>query len=288
MESVNDVCRLCPNDCKIDRREKTGACRSGKDMRICRIAPHFYEEPCISGTNGSGTIFFSGCGMDCSFCQNYEISKSDAGKIFSPLSLAEQMKKLTDMGVHNINLVTPTHFSDKIREALDLYRPPVPIVYNTSGYEKPEIIREMNSYVDIYLTDFKYADGETAKFYSRRENYPEYCIASIDEMVKSKPLRYDENGIMRSGVIVRHLYLPGERRNTEGVIEIFAKRWKDTAVFSFMSQFFPTHKSPIKRTLKPVEYKLALNFILSHGIENCYVQELSSADAEYVPEWDMI
>jgi len=257
-------------------------------MKICRIAPHFYEEPCISGTKGSGTVFFSGCGMDCLFCQNHEISKVSVGKTFSPRELAEELKKLVSMGVHNINLVTPTHFSDKIRETLDIYRPPVPIVYNTSGYEKAEIIEKMNGYVDIYLTDFKYADNDVALKFSGIKNYFDNCLAATVTMVKSKPLIYGEDGILKSGVIVRHLFLPGLWENTAAVIDLFAKKWKDEAIFSLMSQFFPAYKSPIKRTLKPVEYKLAVNYIIKSGIENCFVQELSSADPSYVPEWNLI
>ena len=281
-------CYLCPNDCGIDRSERAGLCKVGEEMRICRIAPHFYEEPIISGERGSGTVFFSGCSLDCSFCQNYEISKTATGKIFTPENLADELKKLVDTGVHNINLVTPTHYSDRIRKTLDIYRPPIPVVYNTSGYEKAEIIKEMNDYVDIYLTDFKYSSNGKAEEFSRRNRYFDYCLSATEEMVKSKPLVYGKDGMLKSGVIVRHLYLPGEWENTKGVIDIFADRWKDSAVFSLMSQFFPTYKSPIKRTLKPVEYKIAVNYILKKGVENCFVQELSSADSSFVPNWDLI
>lgn len=279
-------CNLCPNNCGIDRAVSVGLCHVGDKMRICRIAPHYYEEPCISGKNGSGTVFFSGCSLDCLFCQNYEISKVGAGKFFTPQELAEQLKRLVDAGVHNINFVTPTHFSDKIRETLDIYRPPVPIVYNTSGYEKPEIIEVMNDYVDIYLTDFKYGDNETALKFSQRKNYFDYCLSATEKMME-KSLVFDNDGMMKQGVIVRHLYLPDEWNNTKKVIDLFAERWKDRGIFSLMGQFFPTYKSPIKRTLKPVEYKIAVNHILKKGIENCFVQELSSASEEFVPRWDI-
>ncbi len=279
-------CYLCPNNCGIDRKNKLGACHVGDDMLVCRIAPHHYEEPCISGNNGSGTVFFSGCSMDCSFCQNHEISKGAVGKKYTPRELADELKKLVDTGVHNINFVTPTHYSDKIIQTLDIYRPPVPIVYNTSGYERVEIIKKMHDYVDIYLTDVKYSDNAKAKRYSARSNYVDYCISATDEMVREKTTVI-EDGLMKQGVIVRHLYLPGERKNTEGVIDLFADRWKGKAIFSFMSQFFPAYDSPIKRTLKPVEYKLAVNYILSKGIEDCYVQELSSADSFFVPKWEI-
>lgn len=282
------LCRLCPNECGVDRNITTGLCHTGREMKICRIAPHYYEEPIISGERGSGTVFFSGCSLDCAFCQNYQISKGEVGTSFTPEALAEQLKKLVDMGVHNINFVTPTHFSDKIKETLDIFRPPVPIVYNTSGYEKPEIIRSLDGYVDIYLTDFKYSDNAMAGFYSDRSDYFEYCYAATQEMVAQKPLAYSDDGMLRSGVIVRHLYIPGEWKNTKGVIDIFAKEWKNKAIFSFMSQFFPTYKSPVKRTLKPVEYKLALNYIENKGINDCFVQELSSADSSFVPDWELL
>ena len=147
-------------------------------MKICRIAPHYFEEPEVSGTKGSGTIFFSGCSLDCLFCQNYIISKSYVGTEYSPRMLAAAFKELETIGVHNINLVTPTHFSDKIREALDIYRPSLPIIYNTSGYEKPEIIKNLSAYVDVYLTDFKYADNNLAKKMSGIDNYYDYCLAA--------------------------------------------------------------------------------------------------------------
>ncbi|MBR1746933.1 MAG: radical SAM protein [Clostridia bacterium] len=225
--------------------------------------------------------------MDCQFCQNSEISKSKVGQPFSPQQLADALKNLVDEGVHNINFVTPTHFSHRIVETLCIYRPPVPIVYNTSGYELPEVIENLFPYVDIFLTDFKYADDRLAKKYSRREKYLEYCLASTAKMVEDKPPLYDENGLLRQGVIVRHLMLPTEIQNTLEVIDIFSDRWKDRAIFSLMSQFFPAYKSQIKRTLKPVEYKIACSRLLERGVENCFVQELSSANESYVPLFDL-
>ena len=280
-------CNLCPNRCNVDREKRDGACHADNDMRVCRIAPHFYEEPIISGERGSGTIFFSGCSLDCAFCQNHEISKRKVGKVFSPEALADELKRLVDNGVHNINFVTPTHFSHRIKETLNIYRPPVPIVYNTSGYELPEVIEEMNEYVDVYLTDFKYANNDLAQKYSKRKDYYSYCLLSTDKMVESKPLIFDEAGMMKQGVIVRHLMLPGEVQNTLDVIDLFADRWKDRAYFSLLSQFFPAYESPIDRTMKPVEYKIALNRLLERGIENGFVQELSSAEEKYVPAFTL-
>lgn len=281
------LCNLCPNFCNVDRTVTVGKCRSYDDMRVCRIAPHYYEEPIISGTLGSGTIFFSGCPMDCSFCQNYEISKRSVGKVFTPSDLVAAIKDLESRGVHNINLVTPTHFSHKIIESLKIYRPSVPVVYNTSGYERPEIVKALLPYVDVFLTDFKYGNNELAAKYSRVNNYYDYCLKSTEVMVDNKPL-IEKNGLLYQGVIVRHLVLPGELDNTYQVIDVFADKWKDKAYFSLMSQFFPAYQSPIKRALKPVEYKLCLNRLVERGVDKCFVQELSSAVDAYVPEFDLI
>ena len=281
-------CYLCPNRCGVDREQKDGLCHADNRMRVCRIAPHYYEEPVVSGTNGSGTVFFSGCSLDCLFCQNHEISKIKIGKVFSPEELADELKKLTDLGVHNINFVTPTHFSHRIKETLEIYRPPVPIVYNTSGYELPEVIDGLTDYVDVFLTDVKYADKNLAEKYSGRKNYVEYCLAATDRMVETKPLRYGEDGLIKQGVIVRHLMLPTEMQNTLDVIDLFSERWKGRALFSLMSQFFPAYKSPIRRTLKPLEYKIALNRLVEKGVTDGFIQELTSAEEKYVPVFDLI
>lgn len=281
------TCFLCPNMCGVNRSISEGICHADNDMRICRIAKHLYEEPIISGINGSGTVFFSGCSLDCDFCQNYEISKGKIGKKFTPAELAEAIAELEKEGVHNINFVTPTHFSERIRETLDIRRPNIPIVYNTSGYERAEIIRKMHGYVDVYLTDFKYSNNEIAYKYSHRKDYFDCFLSSTEEMVGGKKLVYGEDGTLNEGVIIRHLVLPEELENSLKALEIFAERWKDKAVLSVMSQFFPTYKSPIKRTLKPLEYKIIINKILALNIENCFIQELSSASADYVPIFDL-
>lgn len=281
-------CQLCPNRCNVDREKEEGLCHADNTMRICRIAPHYYEEPVVSGERGSGTIFFSGCSLDCLFCQNHEISKKKVGKPFTPEELAEAILTLEQSGVHNINFVTPTHFSHRIVETLKLYKPKIPIVYNTSGYERPEIVKSVLPYVDIFLTDYKYARNELAENYSQRRDYCDYCLPSTDIMIANKPLRYDDKGMLQQGVIVRHLMLPTEVDNTLEVIDLFANRWKSKAIFSLMSQFFPTYRSPINRTLKPVEYKLAINRLLERSVENCFIQELSSAQEKYVPLFDLV
>lgn len=281
---MTEKCCLCPHKCGVDREKNFGRCHSLSEMRICRIAPHFYEEPPISGTKGSGTIFFGGCSLDCEFCQNYKISKSYAGIPYSPEKLADELKKLEESGVHNVNFVTPTHFSDKIRLALDIYRPKIPIVYNTSGYELPSVITELLPYVDIFLTDMKYSSDDVAKKYSRCSDYVGFCKESTDIMIKNKPLVFDGD-LMKQGVIVRHLVIPGELKNTFGVIDYFT-RYKGKAYLSVMSQFTPEYRSSIKRRLTPLEYKIVLRKIIESSIDECFVQELSSASEEYIPEFN--
>ena len=280
------LCNLCPRQCNIDRTVSKGYCKSLSDMKICRIAPHFFEEPPISGTNGSGTIFFSGCSLDCEFCQNYSISKHSVGKIYSPEMLAEKISELESNGVHNINFVTPTHFSDKIIETLKLYRPKIPVVYNTSGYELPHVIEKLLPFIDVFLFDMKYGNDVVAKKYSKCPDYTEYCKASLKLAIENKPLLYDNN-LLKQGVIVRHLVLPGELSNTFEVIDYFADNFLGSACLSVMSQFVPVYKSTINRTLKPLEYKLVINKIIERNIEDCFIQELSSANESYIPEFEI-
>lgn len=285
MEMESEKCNLCPNRCDINRKVKEGLCHADFNMRVCRIAPHFGEEPIISGKNGSGTVFFSGCGMDCEFCQNYLISKSKTGKVFTPEQLAVEFRYLENLGVHNINLVTPTHFSIQIAQTLDLYHPNIPIIYNTSGYELPSIIKKMNRYIDIYLVDLKYGDEQTAYKYSKRKNYVKYAIESIEVMCREKPLLYDNNGMLKQGVIVRHLILPENINNTLKVIDIYAEKFKDKSLFSLMSQFVPCYKSTIRQKITPLEYKIALRHMEKADIANGFVQELSSASTDFIPEF---
>ncbi len=282
---IMEKCNLCPNLCNINRDINKGKCNANNNMSICRIAPHHYEEPIISGVNGSGTIFFSGCSLNCEFCQNFQISKKQVGKTYTPTDLAKAMKDLESQGVHNINLVTPTHYSNKIREALDIYRPKIPIVYNTSGYELPKIIEELCDYVDIFLTDYKYANNDLAYQLSGIKSYTDYCKASLSVMIKNKPLIFN-NGLLKQGVIVRHLVLPTYINNSIAVIDDFMTQYIDEAIFSVMSQFIPSYKSSINRTLKPLEYKIVLKKLYSYDTEYCYIQELESASEKYVPDFN--
>lgn len=279
-------CNLCPNLCGVDRDKSDGLCHSDNDMRISRIGKHFFEEPPISGTKGSGTVFFAGCTLDCEFCQNYEISKNKVGKVYTPKELACAIKDLENSGVHNINFVTPTHFSHKIIETLDIYRPSIPIVYNTSGFENASIIKQMNSYVDIYLPDFKYGYDNVALKYSKRKDYVHYAMDAILEMVNAKPIII-KDGIMKQGVIIRHLVLPENLENSKEVIRLFAENFQGKALFSLMSQFVPCYKSTISRTLKPLEYKIILSYLDKYKVIDGYVQDLSSAKTDFIPNFEI-
>lgn len=285
-------CSICPRKCGEERDGKSGGgfCKMPLYLKVARAALHFWEEPPISGKNGSGTVFFSGCGLDCAFCQNYEISHGGFGRTVSCERLAEIFYELEQKGAHNINLVTPTHFVPAIKKALDIHRPSVPVVYNSGGYDTPELIRSLDDYVDVYLMDLKYLSPERAARYSGAENYPEYAAASIKECVRQRPECITENGIMKKGVIIRHLLLP---MGTAEAIRVFdwARENAPGAYFSIMSQYMPCGKAEdlpeINRRVTKREYEKVLDYICSSGAENVFIQERSSADKEYVPPFDL-
>ncbi len=279
-------CCLCPNECGVDRNVSVGACLCGEDMVINRIAPHYYEEPPISGESGSGTVFFGGCVMRCDFCQNVVISRVPKGKKYSPRELAYELKRLEESGVHNINFVTPTQWSEQIKRTLDIYRPNIPIVYNTSGYEKIEVLRDLMQYVDIFLPDYKYSDSGLAKILSKRENYPQLALDAIELMVNSKPMTY-AGDMLKQGVIIRHLVLPGYLENSIRAIDNLVERCGSDITVSIMSQFtpMPNCKDPNRR-LKPIEYKMVVKHALKSGLHNIFTQEISSSEEEYIPDFD--
>ncbi|HOK82488.1 MAG TPA: radical SAM protein [Clostridia bacterium] len=281
-------CKLCPNLCEVDRARGVGLCLAGGKMVINRAALHYYEEPPISGTRGSGTVFFGGCTMKCIYCQNYLISRRPSGKECTPKELAEIIKRLEGEGAHNINLVTPTHFSDGIKKALDIYRPRIPIVYNTSGYELKSEIEALEDYVDIYLPDFKYSDSKLAAELSGRPRYPELALEAIGAMLSQKRNRYDSQGIMLEGVIIRHMVIPGEVPNSIGVLEAILKHFGSGVTLSLMSQFTPIEgcgRLPVR--LKPIEYKAVVAKAEKLGFSDVFIQELSSAKPEYTPPFDI-
>lgn len=283
-------CNLCPRKCNTDRNVKTGVCGVGDTLKIARAAPHFWEEPCISGYGGSGTVFFSGCSLKCVFCQNHEISSGCFGKEITVERLREIYFELIDEGVHNINLVTPSHYSHKIVESLN--EPlPVPIVWNSGGYDSVETLRQLEGKISIYLPDLKYMSEETAKKYSLAPDYPAVAKAALLEMYRQVgPVKLDKDGIMEKGMIIRHLMLPGETENTLDVIDFVSSQFGDNVIFSLMSQFTPNHQCnlpELSRTITEEEYNKAVDYMYLCGMDNAYVQDFSSAKKEYTPPFDL-
>ena len=288
------ICNLCPRKCGAVRTAHSGNgfCKMGELPVVARVAPHYGEEPCISGTKGSGTVFFSGCTMRCVYCQNYEISNEDSGRTITPERLAECYKELEDKGVHNINLVTADHFAHAVVKSLEIYKPRIPIVYNCSGYTSPKTLSMLDGLVDIYLPDFKYADDFLAVKYSSAQNYVNTAVAAIHEMTFQVGLpQFDDDGIMKKGVIVRHLILPAHTKNSLEVLDIVKRRFGDQVLLSLMCQYIPMGKvsdkefSRINRKITRREYDKVKLEMMRLGIDG-FTQVLSSADESYVPEWD--
>lgn len=287
------LCTICPRNCNAERSENigNGFCGMGRNPVVARISKHMWEEPCISGNNGSGTIFFSGCNMKCVFCQNYKISTENFGKILTPSQLADCYKKLEEEDVHNINLVNPTHFVSSIIKSLDIYKPKIPIVYNCGGYENVETLKNLKGYIDIYLPDFKYSNSEIAYKYSKAKNYPQKAILAIGEMIKQQPKNiFSENGIMKSGVIIRHLVMPSNTKNSISCISILKENFGEDITISLMSQYTPcgiVEKYPeINRKITKREYNKVLDFLESTGIGG-FTQQLSSANENYIPDFNL-
>lgn len=285
-------CRLCPKKCGADRENKRGFC--GADvLRVARAAPHYHEEPCLSGKNGSGAVFFSCCPLSCVFCQNHEISDECKGRAVTIQELSDIFKRLEAEGCHNINLVSPTPYVPEIIKALDIAKPEIPVVYNTSGYERAETLRALDGYVSVYLPDHKYVTPEIAEKYSGAADYPEVAAAALDEMLRQRGgCEYDENGMMKRGVIVRHLVLPSNKDESVKVLEFLSENYdKSKFLLSLMSQYYPTHRAceypEINRYLTKYEYKKVSEFAVSLGFKG-YFQESSSHDSKYTPEFDMI
>lgn len=288
------ICNLCPRKCGAVRTAHSGNgfCKMGELPVVARVAPHYGEEPCISGTRGSGTVFFSGCTMRCVYCQNYEISSENGGRTITPERLAECYKELEDKGVHNINLVTADHFAHAVVKSLEIYKPRIPIVYNCSGYTSPKTLNMLDGLVDIYLPDFKYADDFLAVKYSSAPNYVNTAIAAIHEMTFQVGLpQFDDDGIMKKGVIVRHLILPAHTKNSLEVLDIVKRRFGDQVLLSLMCQYIPMGKvsdkdfSRINRKITRREYDKVKLEMMRLNIDG-FTQELSSASESYVPKWD--
>ena len=283
-------CTLCPRRCGADRTNgQLGFCRHPDKIYAARAAAHYWEEPVISGSFGSGAVFFSGCTLKCLFCQNGVISQENRGKEISTAHLREIFLKLIDDGVQNINLVTPTHFLPSILPALTP-KLPVPVVYNCGGYERVETLRELEGLVDIYLPDMKYSDPKLAGILSAATDYVEIAKAAITEMYRQVGSAVIEDEIMQRGMIVRHLMLPGELDNTLGVLDWFSEAFpKGDVLFSLMSQYVPMGKAktmpPYDRRITEDEYDAALSYLELLGIENGFTQDFSAATEEYIPDF---
>lgn len=284
------ICNACPRGCNIDREVSLGYCKSPEKFKLARASLHYWEEPCISGKNGSGAIFFSGCNLGCVFCQNYEISHGCKGVEVSDDDLVRIMKRLVDEGANNINFVNPTHYSLQLLRVLEKYKPPVPIVYNTSGYDSVETLKMLDGAVDIYLPDFKYIRPEKALKYSKAEDYPQVAEEALAEMKRQVGEDvFDENGIMQRGMIIRHLVLPSNTNSSISALDYLAENFGDTYI-SVMAQYVPcgdlTEYKEINRSLTQREYDKVVNHIFDLGLQKIFVQELEAASDEFIPDFD--
>lgn len=285
-------CTLCPRRCGADRTKVRGRCGQTATLYAARASLYMWEEPCISGKNGSGTVFFSGCPLGCVYCQNSDIASSRAGVPIDANRLAEIFLEMQDRGAHNINLVTPTHFAPHIIRALDMASElKIPVLYNTSGYETVETLRMLDGYVDIYLPDFKYMDARIAEKYSCAPDYPETAKAALAEMVRqTDACEFDADGILRRGTIVRHLVLPGYTQNSRDVIEYLYNTYGNDIYMSIMSQYTPMPRAAdypeINRRVTDEEYDALVDFAAGIGVENAFVQEGEAASESFIPAFD--
>ena len=282
----NERCSACPRNCGTVR--PGGFCGMPAEPVIARAAPHHWEEPCISGKEGSGAVFFSGCNLRCAFCQNYDISAEKNGKQITVGRLREIFSDLVAGGAHNLNLVTGTHYADAICAALEP-QPSVPVVWNCGGYESVETLRRMEGKIQVYLPDLKYADGALAGRLSSAPDYPEVAKAAILEMFRQTgPYEFDDDGMLIRGVMIRHLVLPGELDNTFDVLDWIAATFHPGSVLvSLMGQYTPNGHGGPDRRLTEDEYQRTVDYMLALGLMEGYIQELSSANEEYTPAFDL-
>lgn len=290
-----EKCEICPHKCGINRNNNPiGRCKSKDTVKIALYSTHNFEEPCISGTKGSGTVFFSNCNMNCIFCQNYEISQLGKGREISIEELAEILLKQQEKEVENINLVTPTSYIYQIIEAIKIARKnglTLPIVYNTNSYENVETIKALDGFIDVYLPDLKYAENELATKYSKVNNYFEIATEAIQEMIRQVGTpRFNSDGMIQKGVIIRHLVLPNYIENSKKVLSWIKNNLPDDIYVSIMAQYFPTYKAKkdekINRKLTQKEWQEIEDYVQEIEIKNGFIQELGEHEEEYVPDWD--
>lgn len=287
-------CEICPRKCKVNRYEKKGYCRCDDKVRIALVSKHYFEEPCISGRNGSGTIFFSNCNLNCIFCQNHDISQGGKGIDVTIERLAEIMLEQQERGANNINLVTPTMYVEQIIKAIDIAKDGglnIPIVYNTNGYEEVETIKKLAGYIDIYLPDFKYFTNELAIKYSKAPNYFEKVTSALFEMQSQFDEYVFDGEIMQKGMIVRHLVLPNHIQNSKNVLKWIKDNLREDIYVSVMAQYFPTYKAIgdelIGRKLSFSEYRKIEQYFYGLDIKNGYIQDLGKHEEEFVPDFNM-
>ena len=294
-ESFMKECRVCPRNCGADRlSDKKGFCRAGAEIILARAALHMWEEPCISGKEGSGAVFFSGCSLGCKFCQNRQISRGQTGKKVTADRLADIFLELQQQKANNINLVTAGHFLPQVAEAIEKSRNrglQIPVVYNSSGYEKSEMLKLLEGLVDIYLPDFKYMDPELAEQYSYARDYPEVAKEALKEMVRQTGTpEFDRRGIMKKGVIVRHLLLPGHVKDSRRVLEYLLSTYGKEIYISLMNQYTPMPAMKddprLSRKVTDREYQRLIDYGLQLGLENGFIQEGETAKASFIPEFN--
>lgn len=285
-------CNLCPRNCNINREKEHGYCHANNKLKIARAALHYYEEPCISGTNGSGAIFFTYCNLKCIFCQNYEISTKNIGKEISIEKLSDICLNLQKEGANNINLVTPTHYIPLIKKALIKAKNKgltIPIIYNTSGYEKVSSLKLLEGLIDIYIPDLKYKSELLGKKYSNTPNYFDITTKAIKEMYRQvgKP-KFSKEGIMQKGLIVRHLAIPENEKDSKEILSYLYNTYKNNIYISLMNQYTPIKKTKyneLNRKLSKKEYYNLIDYAISLGIENCFVQEEGTQKKSFIPDF---
>ena len=289
------VCNQCPRRCSVPRDSAAGYCGEQSAIRIARAAPHMWEEPPISGKNGSGTIFFSGCSLRCVYCQNYRVAESEIGTPVTPEQLVRIMFGLRDQGVHNINLVTPSHFTAELVPVLEAAKQKgigIPLLWNSSGYERPETLRMLDGLIDIYLPDFKYLHPQTAAQYSHAPDYPETAKAALAEMVRQRGAQvYDADGMLRSGVQVRHLVLPGHTQESRQILWYLHRTYGSMIGVSVMNQYTPMpqvmHDPLLSRRVTEREYQAVLRYAELIGMEQILTQSGEAADESFIPAFGM-
>lgn len=292
-------CDLCPRKCQVNREKQTGVCHVGAQVLVARAALHMWEEPCISGESGSGAVFFSGCNLGCVFCQNREISRGQVGKEITGERLVEIFFELKEQGANNINLVTPDHYLPTVCAAIRQAKEKdlgLAFIWNCSGYEQVESLRRLEGLVDVYLPDFKYFEPETAARYSKAADYPQVAKAAIAEMVRQVgPCKFDENGMIQSGVIVRHLLLPGKVTEAKEIVSYLHETYGDDIYLSLMNQYTPGADAQERFSLFPElmrkvtarEYNRLVDYALEIGVTNAFVQEGRTASESFIPAFDL-